>query len=594
MKKQFKKDERYWREELTRAMKWRRAYSHEERWPIFNEYYNHEYEDPTQPHFNLFHMLGNTLVPSLIFQRPGVLNTPRRPDIGAWAQFYDSIDGYLVDSMDIVDISERAVLNSFICNTTAISIGFDFDTMGDELRKRAADEDIDDIFSGVKSTNRTRRQNLPWLDVIPTHRFLVAAGTRTMSNCSWYAKLVVVPVRMLSGEKRLINIKSSHIPEEIKRHERKLWDLTSIGGEKKGYIAYWEIHDLEDGTWCWFSTNDDFIFKPAPDPLQVFGLPVETLIFNRNIESIWGASDAAYVESQMLEGNEMRQLGRMQRRIALLKILYDSEAISQEQLDIFLSGVPGIGLPIRRSPGEKLGDVIQPLQTHTQIEYYQAQNEVLNDAQLISGHGPNQFGTFAPGRRTKYETQVVEGANTLRVSRRRSILAQLIENHLYRANILISRNWTQKEVQQVVGLDGALYWVEANPSEMGKLQDGLTTRVNVESMAPVSRERKKGEAMELLKLLGGFTEAGVNPLPLIQQLLSAFEWVDVRQVLPQMQGTYDMNSFQQKQQNIVEQGGLGKTLGQNLGGVQSLLSRYQDQGVTNENLEHTRTPEGSE
>jgi len=582
--KPFKKDARYWEDEIRNALKWRQQYSHEERWPLFMEYYNHEYEDPTLPHFNLFHMLGNTLVPSLIFQRPGVLNTPRRPDIGAWAQFYDSVDGYLIDSMDVVDISERSVINSFLKNTSAVSIGYDFGTIGDEIEGRANAEGIMSVFKGVPGTvNRTRKQKLPWLDLVPSQRFLVAAGTKSMTNCRWFAKLIVVPVRLLKGERSLTNVKESHMPTEVKRHENKLWDIGVHGGETKGYIAYWEIHDAENKTWCWLSTDGGYIYKPHDDPLQVWGLPVEVLIFNRQADSIWGASDACYIESQMLESNEMRQFGRMQRKIALLKILYDSEAISQEQMDAFLTGAPGFGLPINRSGQDKLKDVIEIIQPHVQIEYLSAQKDILNDAQLISGHGPNQHGNFAPGRHTKYETQVVEGANTLRLSRRRAKMGEMIEHHLFRANILISRNWTQKEVQQVVGLDGALYWVEANPSQMQNLEDGLTTKVNVESMAPVSRERKKGEAMELIKLLGGFTEAGVNPLPLIQQLLSAFEWVDVRQVLPQMENVYSFPDFQAKQKELAEQGGLGTSLERNLGGISSLAGKYQSKGQNNDN-----------
>jgi hypothetical protein len=52
--------------------------------------------------------------------------------------------------------------------------------------------------------------------------------------------------------------------------------------------------------------------------------------------------------------------------------------------------------------------------------------DLLNDAQLINGFGPNQMGTFAPGRRTKYETQVVESSNTTRLSYRRNEVADMI------------------------------------------------------------------------------------------------------------------------------------------------------------------------
>ena len=581
MKEKFKKDENYWVREIQVAKAWRKKYTMEDRWPTLDQHYRHAYENPALPHFNLMYMLGNTLVPSLVFQRPGVLNSPTRPDVGAWAQFYDSVDTHLIEAMEITDLMERTVLNCFLRNTTAIGIGFDnASTELAEVKERIGNEDAEDLFVGTKGvTNRTRKSNLPWLDLIPSHRFLVAKGTKTMIDCRWAAKLIIIPTRLVKGTKGLINTIDSRIPQFIAKQENNLWNLGEQGGEV-GYCAYWEIHDMEEGTWLWLSTEGKFILKPQPDPLQVFGLPFSVINFNQNTDSIWGTSDAMYIESQQLEGNEMRQFGRLQRKLALLKFLYNSECITQEQLEEWLAGPPGVGLPVKLSGDKTMKDIIVPLQTHINIEYFEAQKQILNDAQLVTGNGPNQFGTFAPGRRTATETNVVEQNNSLRTSRRRVKIAEGIEEILFRANILVSRNWTTEHVQQVVGLDGALYWVQAKPNEFKKLEDGLRTRVNVESLAPVSRERKKAEAMELLKILGGYTQAGVNPLPIIQQLLSAFEWIDVQQVLPQMQNVYNMAAFNESQQKQLTSG-VGPTAAQNLGGVPMLSAKYASEGEQN-------------
>jgi hypothetical protein len=196
--------------------------------------------------------------------------------------------------------------------------------------------------------------------------------------------------------------------------------------------------------------------------------------------------------------------------------------------------------------------------------------DLLNDAQLINGFGPNQMGMQSPGRHTKYETQVTESAGSTRLAYRRNDIAEMIKGHTMRANILMAENWTEDIVQRVVGVDGALYWVKAAPEQLKGMQEGLVTEVNVESLAPVSRERRKQEATNLLGLLGNMQQAGVNTLPLIKQLLSTYEWIDVSQVLPQMTGEYELSHWEKMQRDMLAKGGNGEVAQQNLQGVKSL------------------------
>lgn len=580
------KDEKYWQTEIREALEWRRKFTKEDRWPLFLDYYLHNVANPRLPHFNLVYMLGNVLVPSLVFQTPGILNTPTSANSGAWPQFFDSVDKYLVDVMEVTDVAERGIINGYLNNVVCIGFGFDITAEQDATKPG---EDPEDTFPEVEGSNRARKLNLPWLDLIPPHRCLVAKGTKTMRNCRWAAKLIAVPTAKLKKSKLFKNVTSSSCPPEILPHESHLW----AGGKDSGYTFYWEIHDAEDKQWLWLSTDGTFILDPTEDPLQVYGLPFEIVPFNSNPESIWGTPDVSYIESAHLEGEETRQYGRLQRRLALLKVLYDSDAISQEELQNFMSGPPGIGLPIKKGTSESIKSHIEFIQSHVQIEYFEAQKQFLNDAQLISGNGPNQMGTFAGGRRTRYETQVVENSNTIRTSRRRAKLAEAIERLMLRSNIMVSKYWNQSQVQQVVGVEGALYWVKATPTEIKSFQDILRTKVNVESMAPISRETKKAEAMQILQMLTQFTQSGVNPMPIIQQLLSTFEWMDVRQVMPQMATQYAIDDFVKQQQGLMDSGNLGPQIQKNLAGVPGLADRYpsgggngNDSGTMQENIEN--------
>ena len=165
----------------------------------------------------------------------------------------------------------------------------------------------------------------------------------------------------------------------------------------RGYTGMWIIHSAEKGQWGWLSSANKWILPMQEDPLQVDGLPLETIVFNKGSRSIWGTPDAIYVESQHIEGDECRQDGRLQRKAALVKAFYDQELLDEEEVMNYLNSKAMGMIPVQVGPDKKLSDVLQVVQTHVQGEYFEYEKNILNDAQLLTGNGPNQFGTFTPG-----------------------------------------------------------------------------------------------------------------------------------------------------------------------------------------------------
>lgn len=339
-----------------------------------------------------------------------------------------------------------------------------------------------------------------------------------MQDCRWFAKnfdLKVEAARELfPGSK----ITATHTPDKA---------ILSGSGEsdikRDMYVSVWEIHDAETGNVCFIDSKGGKISESREDELQVKGLPLEVLTFNKGSESIWGTPDSLYIETQLLEGNECRLDARLQRKIALVKFLYKADLMSNNDFTKLLTGDPGIGIPVDIGGTEKLEDVISVLQPHVQMELFEYQKNLLNDAQLLTGTGPNQFGTFAPGRRTKYETQVVEERNLLRTGYRRERLGKLLGNLFGKINQLVVQNWKAPVVAKVVGVEGAVHWVRAQPEEFREVAAQLTTKVNIESMTPVSRERKRDEMIEILGVLSKFQQ-NLNIMPIIQGFLSTFDW----------------------------------------------------------------------
>lgn len=558
-------EETAWARSLRKAMDWRKKYSHESDWPAIENIYNHTYKDLI-PHFNLTFIMGQTLIPNLVFQAPGIINTPSRAGMTQWAALFDGLDNWWVNHCDMKGVLQEGVLSAYLTNTIAIGIGYDF---GDQLQQ--------DIVELQGSANRTRATNAAWLDRIPTHRLLLAPGTTSMRSCPWAAKFVSVPTRMLKGRKGLKNVAASKVPDEIKYHEADLWEYR----DKSQYTCLWEIHNSETKQWCWLSTSGKFILPWEEDPLQVHGLPFSVESLNKNTKSLFGSCDPRYIMSQHLEGDDCRYQGMKQRRTAISKFLYNSDAIDTETMQRLLSVDSPAGIPVDLEMDQKIRDHVLELKGTVDFGLLEMQKAIERDAEKILGYGPNQMGTFSPGRHSAAEANIVEGNASSRVDFRRGKIADVAEDLVIKANRLMSENWSGELVQQIVGADGALYWVEADPKKLAQNGFGMETRVNVESLAPVTRDKRKLEAQNLLQQLAVMGESGANTMPILTQLLTQFEWIDVRQILPQSSQRYSMEAFAAQQEEMISKGGLGPVAANNVQGVNSLVNRLPSaQNVT--------------
>ncbi|MDB4261287.1 hypothetical protein N9878_00330 [bacterium] len=551
------KEEALWGREINRALTWRKKFSHESLWPEIERIYQHDCGSNV-PRFNLIFMQAQTLIPNLVYQSPGVINTPTRSGMVQWAALFDGLDNWWIQHCEMKGALHDMVLSAFLKNTAVVQIGYDFDM-----------EAANVVAQLESSENRTRASNAAWLDNVPPHRFVTAVGTHSMRSCHWCAKFVSVPTSRLKGITGLKNVRHSGVPPEILFHEAELWECR----DSTQYTCFWQIHDAVTKKWCWLSTNGMYIMPWEDDPLQVYGLPFEVLTLNTNTKSIFATPDPKYIMTQHLEGEDCRWQGMKQRRAAISKFLYKADSIDSETLDRIISADSPAGIPVDVGMDKSIRDCILELKGSVDFGLLEYQKAILNDAQLILGNGPNQLGQFAPGRRSSREAGIVDRVADSRVSHRRGKVADVAQGLVRKANRLMTENWNGELIQQVVGADGALYWVEADPKKLGELGFGMETRVNVESLAPVSRDSRKQEAANLLSMMSQMQETGANTMPILTQLLSQFEWVDVSQVLPQSAQRYSMEAFQQQQEEMIAKGGLGEVAANNTRGVGALADR---------------------
>lgn len=566
----------WWMAQINKGLEWRKKYSGEERWQRIDEYYQNTYMDSTKPSFNLIYTIGSSLIPALIYQSPHIVNTARRPEFIFWARFFDGIDNWLVTEMEVQEVFEDAVLTAYLRNTVGIQLGYDFDI-------EFTEEDAEEEFKRVVGTlDRSRKTNQPWLDLIDPINLVLAPGTKNMRNCPWFAKHIVLPTRILEKIKGLKNVEATHIPDEITKSGDGDWYESQKS--LQGFTSFWEIHDAESRQFGWLTSDGKWMMPLREDPLQIDGLPLEVISFNKNRRSLFGTPDPLYVESQQLEGDETRYIGMLQRRSAVIKGFIDSELLDEDKIRSLLSKNPLTLIPVDLSGTEKkLSEALHLVQPHVQTEFADYEVKLLNDAQLILGIGNNQIGQFSKGRHTKFEAQVVEDRSILRLGRRRQQIADTIGKLYGRINQLIAKHWKAKHIAPVIGIEGAIHWVSAYPVEFKNIRAQLVTRVDVESLAPVSQERRKAEMVEVMGIVAQFAGQGLNVIPIVQAFLSKFPWLELERVLPQANNQADalaLSAFQEQQQQLMGSPEITGQIQGNLAGLGQAIGRLPLTGGT--------------
>ena len=551
----------YWLQEINNAEQWKREQSQEQDFEKFQKWYKHDYPNPDHPHFNLIYMLGSSLVPNIMFQRPSIIHTARRPEYNIIAGIFDGLLNFVFDEMEMELDMQNGVLAAFLQNTVAFELGYDF----------PEEHPIGDMtFNPIHGvSDRARKTNLPWLSAVPADQFLVASGTKNVRNCPWYARFVVLPTETLkrlaetNKEIHKNRIVATQIPKE--RLQSKSLSWMERQASTREYTAFWHFHEQELGQEFWLDTNGKVIMGPREDPLQVDGLPVEFLQLNDDVQSIWGTPDPHIVRSQHAEGDELRKDWRQQRRNSATKILARSGGFSPEMISKLIDSEPTPIIEIDLAgAAEKLSDVMETVDLSPKLEWENYAKFLLNDAQLLTGQGPNQQGTFASGRRTAKEVGIVDENNLLRTGFRRNKIGKVIERLGTRVDKLIAQNWTADVVVKVLGVEGTFHYVKAKPQEFAELTSEIVTKVNVESLAPVSKDRRRSEIIEVLKILPKIQ--GANIMPLVQKLLSTFEWAEVQGILPTAnEATQDPQQFQQSQNAQLADPNLGNQAAGNLG-----------------------------
>jgi len=535
-------------------------------WSTYIDYFERGRASSTDPEFNLIYVFGSSLIPNLIFQNPYVMGVPltRDEDGIKNAMLWEGIDNFLVDLLGLKEEVEKAVTFAYLTNVGVLEIGWDAD--GKEINEH----EVGTMFPRISKIDNRRRKNFPWIRALDPRTVIFPTGFNDLRNIPWYAKKLCLPryevenLPELKGKQITYNYSSAQVFFLNDKNDEK---------EALDYLGFYIHRSVETGKVTWITPDGTVLFQ-QDDPLQVDGLPLVLFNFNPAISNIFGSPDVSYIESQYLEGNELRADGRWQRKNATLKLLYDTSIMTEKDMERFLSGdaLPAIGINV--PPNKTLDQCVHEMQYHVQREYLEYAQFLIKDTEYLLGFGPNQMGTVASGRRTMFEMQQVAQNNLLRVGKRRDSVANAISGAITKINMLVEKNWAHPQVLPVLGMDASLSYVKFKKENLKGISK-IKTKVSTDSLAPSSVEKRKEDMKEIMGILAQFSpESAMMLQPLIRHFISLFDWGEVRGILPVAAEKVDFENMPTQMTQNPQQ---------NLQGLQMLMGGGQGNAIPNNN-----------
>lgn len=552
-----------WRDLIEQGQRYKEIYGNSKRWPVYRDYGRGKFTGYNGSAagilpYNLVYAMEKATVPNVYFRNPYVTVTPRyQPGYQMHAKIIESVDNWLIQELGIKQSMKTAVRDAYYTNRGIIKTGYDALAGGKQVAERGINEKIAEIMKtpisqlGKKKGERVEynvnvKPGMPWASRVMPDYFIVPFGVRTLDDCPWVDHVIIRDLADVKNDpmyKNTDKLEGTHMEMLTKNMNNNFY------GEMGKYATLVEIHEIRDfkrrEIKAFVPGYDKWIRPPEEDIMQVEGLPYVDFTFNEDTEYYWGASDVQIIEPQQLEVNEARTQAMYHRRVALIKFLFEKGMIEPDEIDKMLSENVGPGVEVKGDPHKTVA-ILQP---HIPQDLVQWTDVIRSDVRELLGHSRQSMGEAPPGRRTKFEMQGVFAGKEIRMDERRDIVGDALSKLMRKINQIVFTKWDQEKVAQVVGYDGAKYWVAYNAKA---IKGEYSLKVDIESMTPQTKAVKKQEILQIIQALAKNPRANINYL--MKMLLREYEWMDAMQILPEADETKEkpmgLNQFQSHQEGM--------------------------------------------
>jgi hypothetical protein len=433
-----------------------------------------------------------------------------------------------------------AIQDGFMCGTGVLKLGFgaEYTPTPDALSTAAPEGKKKDAVE----YNSLVEPNMPWVQRVHPKHFIVPDRCTSIEQARWVAHEIHMNLNDLKDDPRYKNTAGIDPNRPLPGTQ-----ITTQGDLPDNTVITYEVRDKKKGKVFVIAPN--YSKKPLicgdDKYLQTTNrFPFFPIVFNNPDYCFWGIPDAQILDPQQREANETRTIIMKHRRLSIVKLLIQRGALTPDEIEK-LTG-EGVGAAVEVT---EVG-AVEPIQVVAQIPsgLIESLNLSQQEAQEIVGLGVNQFGEYAPGSadRSATEAQIVNQATQIRIDERRDQVADTTTDIVEGIHTIIFQFWSQEQVVDIVGDDGAQVWVQFTP-EM--LKDG-TYDINIDpdSGLPETAALRKQEAMTMYPIL--MQNPFVSKLRVTQNFLRELRGIQYDHLLLTPQEMQQQSQQQSEQQDM--------------------------------------------
>lgn len=523
-------------EAVLEGQRFQRDFGNSDFWSVYNDYYRGNFGG-LDYFYNLYFIFVRSIMPTIYYKDPHVNIVPMRtfgPDPNPTRQIgalvLQSIDNILLRRMGVKQ-TIRDIAYDTLCTSRGIAkVGYSTEYGPQQAAPEPNEKTVRTEF-GANVKNK-----MPWLSRCAPQQFIVPYGTRRMQTAPWLCNVSLRYTEDVKNSKYYKNVKDlsgTHI-----NLLQKWVDQYRLEYNLSEYAEFTEIHEMIDLRKLELMTylpdlgtepgmEEKWIREPSTDNIMTKMLggetPYEDLCFNDDPDFFYGPADFRQLEPLQDEVNETLGQAREHRQISLLRFMFQKGLINPGELAKFMDAQhPGIGIEVNGNPAT----TIFQLQSHIPPDFPAWEENNREKAREITGVGKQQAGIMQGGRKTAREVMVAQAGFDTRVGEKRDAVAEFIQRVVGKVNKIIANAWTVEDTVPVVGVDGALYWVEFNQEI---LRGDYSTRIDADELSPTSLQQRRSDVLQMAQTLGG---AGVPIDFLLRKLLSLYDDLDIQSILP--------------------------------------------------------------
>jgi len=536
-----------WQERIRNGQRFQKKFGYADDWNHYKDYYRHKFAKGIIP-VNIVYSILRSLIAQIYLKNPRVSITPCKPGMEAElnARIVQHVDNWLIRELMVKPEMKKLIVDSFLCGIGTGFIGYD-SLYGFDPNKQNQYTQYD------KQGARLEYHSLigpgrPWFLRARPEDTVFPWGCVNSYDAEWVALRVFRPLDDIKKDPKYPHTKDltgEYVRRRTGPEGESPNELENSGFESFGerqWVELWQIHDARTGEIMAISQfYDKFLRDPQPDELQIEGLPCETLIFNPDPDYIYGIPDARLIEPQQLELNDIRTQAMKHRRVDMVKGIMRKGAISKKE--------------VQKLTDERVMAIVEaetdgPL-SEAIISFTPSAGPILQDL-VLSGETVRGdvremvgFSRIAQGEYqgkthiSAAETKAVFSSLNIRLDERKDMIADLLERVVRKFNQLVFTYWDTERVSQVVGPDGAKWWLKYTGQQIRDEYDIKVTPEegpNLDTGTKFEMAIKAAEAWS--KMNQGAIAQGVPvPAEIQRMLFSQFQGtgLDIDRLLAQSQ-----------------------------------------------------------